>query len=132
MVCCIKTFIWIIVFCASASFHASAEQWVSMGSGKILVGAKAGHERPKDAVYRTEEMMQKALPTNSWFSSLTYMQWSGVLHAHPLSFKATASGFESGVARESCRADSRRLRPGLGPHLPADLLRALYIGTCRP
>ena len=33
--------------------------------------------------------MRQALPTNSWFSSLTYMQWSGVLHAHPLSFKAT-------------------------------------------
>ena len=80
---------------------AMAEPWVPMGSGKIFVGAKPGHETPKDAVYRTEAMMRQALPTNSWFSSLTYMQWSGVLHAHPLSFRATESGFEMGLPEKA-------------------------------
>ena len=45
--------------------------------------------------------MRQALPTNSWFSSLAYMQWSGVLHAHPLSFKATESGFEMGLPEKA-------------------------------
>ena len=40
------------------------------------MGAKLGHETLKDAEYRSETMMRQALPTNSWFSSLTYMQWS--------------------------------------------------------
>ena len=79
----------------------AAEQWVPMGAGKILVGAKQGHETPKDADYRTAEMKRRALPTNSWFSSLTYMQWSGVLHAHPLSFKATEAGLEVGIPEKA-------------------------------
>ena len=79
----------------------AAEQWVPMGAGKIYVGAKPGHETPKDAEYRSETMMRQALPTNSWFSSLTYMQWSGVLHAHPLSFKATEQGFEMGLPEKA-------------------------------
>lgn len=86
---------------AVAGFSVAAEPWVPMGSGKIYVGAKAGHETPKDAVFRTEAMLRRALPTNSWFSSLTYMQWSGVLHAHPLSFRATESGFEMGLPEKA-------------------------------
>ena len=69
-----------VIFSAFPPWQSSGCQW---GPGKIFVGAKPGHETPKDAVYRTEAMMRQALPTNSWFSSLTYMQWSGVLHAHP-------------------------------------------------
>lgn len=91
----------ILVWLLGIGVVASAEQWVPMGAGKILVGAKLGHETPKDGPYRTEEMMRQALPTNSWFSSLAYMQWSGVLHAHPLSFKATATGLEMGLPEKA-------------------------------
>ena len=89
--------LFVYFFCGAVA----AEQWVTMGAGKIYVGAKPGHETPKDAEYRSEIMMQQALPTNSWFSSLTYMQWSGVLHAHPLSFKATEQGFEVGLPEKA-------------------------------
>lgn len=97
MIRCTAALVCIIGFSASAL----AEQWVPMGAGKIYVGAKSSHETPKDAEYRSEEMMRQALPTNSWFSSLTYMQWSGVLHAHPLSFRATESGFEMGLPEKA-------------------------------
>ena len=90
-----------LVLSTALSALAFGEPWVPMGSGKIFVGAKPGHEAPKDAEYRSEEMMRQALPTNSWFSSLAYMQWSGVLHAHPLSFKATESGFEMGLPEKA-------------------------------
>ena len=96
----LKTMLLLVSFCVVAS-EAIAEQWVPMGAGKILVGAKPGHEVPKDADYRTEMMKRRALPTNSWFSSLTYMQWSGVLHAHPLSFRATEAGFEMGLPEKA-------------------------------
>lgn len=53
--------------------------------------------RPKPAPYRTGEMLKRAVATNTWYSSLMYGQWSGVLHAHPLTFKATAQGMEMGL-----------------------------------
>ena len=94
---------WLAALICVISFSAStvAEQWIPIGAGKILVGAKPSHESPKDAEYRSGAMRQQALPTNSWFSSLTYMQWSGVLHAHPLSFKATEQGFEMGLPEKA-------------------------------
>ena len=97
MIRCLAALICVISFSASTL----AEQWIPMGAGKILVGAKPSHESPKDAEYRSGAMRQQALPTNSWFSSLTYMQWSGVLHAHPLSFKATERGFEMGLPEKA-------------------------------
>ena len=97
MIRCLAALICVISFSASTL----AEQWIPVGAGKILVGAKPSHESPKDAEYRSGAMRQQALPTNSWFSSLTYMQWSGVLHAHPLSFKATEQGFEMGLPEKA-------------------------------
>ena len=90
-----------LFFSISVGATAAAEQWLPMGAGKIMVGARPVHETPKDAQYRTDKMRRQALPTNSWFSSLAYMQWSGVLHAHPLSFKATESGFEMGLPEKA-------------------------------
>lgn len=96
----VQNILLVLSICVSVS-QAVAEQWVPMGAGKILVGAKPGHEVPKDADYRTDAMKRRALPTNSWFSSLTYTQWSGVLHAHPLSFRATEVGFEMGLPEKA-------------------------------
>ena len=101
-----------LVCVISFSAPTLAEQWIPMGAGKILVGAKPSHESPKDAEYRSGAMRQQALPTNSWFSSLTYMQWSGVLHAHPLSFKATEQGFEMGLPEKAVEA--HRSNQGVG------------------
>ena len=58
MIRCLAAFIWMISFSASTL----AEQWIPMGAGKILVGAKPSHERPKDAEYRSGAMMQKRSP----------------------------------------------------------------------
>jgi endoglucanase Acf2 len=69
-----------------------------VGQGQIWLAPKVDAPvRPKQAPYRTQDMAQKALPTNTWYSSLMYMQWSDVLHAHPLTFKATEDGLEMGV-----------------------------------
>ena len=47
------------------------------------------------------------------------MQWSGVLHAHPLSFKATEQGFEMGLRRKPL-SPSRRLKRGRGHRRPTN------------
>jgi endoglucanase Acf2 len=39
-------------------------------------------------------MLTRAVPTNQWYSSVVYERWSDVLHAHPLSLRASESGFE--------------------------------------
>ena len=83
----------IFLFCLPAIVHSKT---ISVGEGVLRVGPKPSDNKPALAEYRTAEMKQLAVPTNSWFSSLMYEQWSGVLHAHPLSFKATQSGFEMG------------------------------------
>lgn len=72
-----------------------------VGSGQIWLAPKDDAPvRPKQALFRTEEMAKKALPTNTWYSSLMYMKWSDVLHAHPLTFKATENGLEMGVPKK--------------------------------
>lgn len=76
-----------------------------VGMGQIWLAPKAdAPARPKEAPYRTPEMAKRALPTNTWYSSLMYMKWSDVLHAHPLTFKATEDGLEMGVPHKELAA----------------------------
>lgn len=82
-----------VCFCFST---VACAQVVSIGEGVLRIGSKPSDNKPAAAEYRTVDMSKLAVPTNSWFSSLMYERWSGVLHAHPLSFKATESGFEVG------------------------------------
>lgn len=69
-----------------------------VGAGAIWLAPKAGESvRPRAAPYRTGDMLKRAVATNTWYSSLMYGQWSDVLHAHPLTFKATEQGMEMGL-----------------------------------
>ncbi len=69
-----------------------------VGAGAIWLAPKSGESvRPRPAPYRSGEMLKRAVATNTWYSSLMYGQWSDVLHAHPLTFKATEKGMEMGL-----------------------------------
>jgi endoglucanase Acf2 len=69
-----------------------------VGAGAIWLAPRVGESvRPRSAPYRTGEMLKRAVATNTWYSSLMYGQWSDVLHAHPLTFKATEQGMEMGL-----------------------------------
>ena len=73
-------------------------QTANVGAGKIWLAPRADAPvLPKLGTYRTEAMAKRALTTNTWYSSLVYHQWSDVLHAHPLTFKATEKGLEMGL-----------------------------------
>jgi endoglucanase Acf2 len=72
-------------------------QTAPVGAGAIWLAPKPSESvRPKPAPFRAGDMLKQAVPTNTWYSSLMYGQWSDVLHAHPLSFKATPQGMEMG------------------------------------
>lgn len=83
--------------CSALLMPLVQAQTAPVGAGAIWLAPKPGEsERPKPAPFRAGDMLKQAVPTNTWYSSLMYGQWSDVLHAHPLSFKATPQGMEMG------------------------------------
>ena len=70
------------------------------GLATYLSPQKSGDTKPPDALYRTEEMLNRAATTSQWYSSLIFTRWSDVLHAHPLTYKATEAGLELGLAKK--------------------------------
>ena len=100
-----KAMLWMGMGSLLLSANAQTPSVAKVGMGQIWLAPKANAPvLPKEAPYRTEEMAKRALPTNTWYSSLTYMKWSDVLHAHPLTFKATEAGLEMGVPSKEIAA----------------------------
>ena len=87
----------VLLACSALLMPLVQAQTAPVGAGAIWLAPKPGEsERPKPAPFRAGDMLKQAVPTNTWYSSLMYGQWSDVLHAHPLSFKATPQGMEMG------------------------------------
>lgn len=73
-------------------------QTAAVGEGTVWLSPKPSESvRPKSAQFRAGDMLKRAVTTNTWYSSLVYETWSDVLHAHPLTFKATPQGMEMGM-----------------------------------
>lgn len=86
------------ILSSQPALSQSGPQFAPVGAGGIWLGTKPDAPvKPAPAPYRTANMAERAVATNSWYSSLMYGQWSGVLHAHPLTFKATELGMEIGL-----------------------------------
>ena len=84
--------------CAGLTGLALAQpaQDLRVGEGVLFAEPPSGFGsiRPKPAIYRSGAMLARAVPTNQWYSSVMYERWSDVLHAHPLSFRASQAGLE--------------------------------------
>jgi endoglucanase Acf2 len=78
---------------------ASAQGAELLGATRLAATPPAGQTslRPRAAPYRSGPMLERAVPTNRWYSSIVYERWSDVLHAHPLTFRAAAAGLEIGL-----------------------------------
>ncbi|NBP46036.1 MAG: hypothetical protein EBU72_12640 [Betaproteobacteria bacterium] len=73
-------------------------QTATVGDGLVWLAPKPNESvKPKPAQYRSGDMLKRAVTTNTWYSSVVYETWSDVLHAHPLTFKATPNGMEMGM-----------------------------------
>lgn len=80
----------------------------SIGEGGMRTAVSSGDRSTPQAIYRTPEMTQRAAPTNQWYSSVMFTRWSNVLHANPLTFKATENGLEVGLPEKTVVPTERR------------------------
>ena len=92
----------------------------SVGAGAYRLEPASGDRSVPEAPYRTTAMLELAAPTNQWYSSVMYTRWSEVLHAHPLTVKATESGLEVGLPSKTIVPTVRRDVEVHYPHV-ADL-----------
>ena len=68
---------------------------VSLGLGSYYTVLKSSSDpAPPATLYLSDEALGKAVPTNQWYSSVVFEPWSRVIHAHPMTYRATQQGFE--------------------------------------
>ena len=102
--------------CLGHGVVAAADDGVRVGLGtyytKPKSGVLGGDATPPVPAYLTGEAAERAAPTSQWYSSAMYERWSSGLHTHPMTYKATAAGFEIGLPSKSVVTDggSRELR----------------------
>ncbi|HVK56312.1 MAG TPA: glycosyl hydrolase [Burkholderiales bacterium] len=95
---------------------ANAADDISIGLGSYSTVLKAGTEtRPPETIYTTGNL-PSPIPTNKWYSSLLFTQWSEPLFAHPLSYKAAADGFQINVPEKVTIGSSREDIEVIYPH----------------
>ena len=92
-----------------------------IGKGAYRLEPSRGDRNPPVAKYRTGKLLNQAVPTNQWYSSVVFTQWTEVLHANPLTFKATQDGFEMGLPTMQVVPSQRKDNEIFYPH-GADLL----------
>ena len=92
-----------------------------IGKGAYRIEPSRGDRNPPQAKFRTGQALKQAAPTNQWYSSVVFTQWTEVLHANPLTFKATQDGFEMGLPTMQVVPSQRQDNEIFYPH-GADLL----------
>ncbi|MDI9335744.1 MAG: glycosyl hydrolase [Gammaproteobacteria bacterium] len=79
-----------------------------VGAGGWRLQASSGDRPAPNALYRSQQLLNTAAPTNQWYSSVMFTRWSEVIHSHPLSLKATESGMEIGLPRKTIIPTERK------------------------
>ena len=93
---------------AALSCAVMAADVKPVGAGGLRLSVSSGDRSAPEAAFRTAEMKQQAAPTNQWYSSVMFTRWSNVLHAIPLTFKATEQGLEVGLPEKTIVPTERR------------------------
>ncbi|HUT10531.1 MAG TPA: glycosyl hydrolase [Thermoguttaceae bacterium] len=81
----------IAALCLAATVGAAVGQTVEVGSGSYAVSLPPGAKRPQATIYRTENAAGP-MPTNDWWSSVAWMEFSERQYPHPLAVQAVRSG----------------------------------------
>ena len=104
----------------------AADNLSSLGLGayatKPSSGALGGGAVPPLAEYRVAEAARRAAPTNQWYSSVIFNRWPEPIHAHPMTYRPTAAGFELGMPDRRINAADTGLREVRYPHVAALLI----------
>jgi len=102
-----------------------ASELRSVGQGGWRQSVSAGDNPVPEAAFRTAAMKERAAPTNQWYSSVMFTRWSEVLHAVPLSAKASPRGLEVGFPQKSIVPTERKDVEVVYGHTPDVTLRPL-------
>jgi endoglucanase Acf2 len=96
------------VLSLSMSLASQASDVVQRGSGAWRTQVSSADNPVPSAPYRTAAMLERAAPTNQWYSSVMFTRWSEVLHAVPLTAKASAQGLEVGFPQKAVVPTERK------------------------
>ncbi|MFO1394221.1 MAG: glycosyl hydrolase [Steroidobacteraceae bacterium] len=109
----------VLLFAAAGAASAADDRTESLGLGRYYL-APRGSESPPAATYVTGDAANRPAPTNQWYSSVIFQQWSQPIHAHPMTYRATEAGFEVGlpIAKLSVENGGRK-REVSYPHVAA-------------
>lgn len=72
----------------------AAAQPVKLGAGTYYLSPKAGDKPLPRAPFRTEAMLQRAAPTNQWYSTLIFSDKPEAIFVQPITVKTTPAGLE--------------------------------------
>lgn len=81
----------LLVLCALPALAPNKQEPVQVGLGTYTTVLPAGAKRPQDSIYRTSAM-KGPMPTNDWWSSLSWMPLSDTMFPHPLAVRAVEGG----------------------------------------
>ena len=70
---------------------SSAAEVIKAGSGSYLDSLPPGAKGPQAQIYKTDDV-KVPMPTNDWWSSLAWVQYSDAMYPHPLAVKCVESG----------------------------------------
>lgn len=114
-----------VALALSMGMASQAADVVQRGSGAWRMQVSSADNPVPAAPFRTTAMLERAAPTNQWYSSVMFTRWSEVLHAVPLTAKASAKGLEVGFPRKTVVPTERKDVEILYPHKAEITLRPL-------
>ncbi len=114
-----------LVLSLSMGMASHAADVVQRGSGAWRTQVSSADNPVPAAPFRTTAMLERAAPTNQWYSSVMFTRWSEVLHAVPLTAKASAKGLEVGFPQKTVVPTERKDVEILYPHKAEITLRPL-------
>jgi endoglucanase Acf2 len=77
-----------------ACIGAASAQPVQLGAATYFLSPKSGDKAVPAAPFRTEAMLQRAAPTNQWYSTLIFDPKPEALFVQPITVKTTSAGLE--------------------------------------
>ena len=114
-----------VALALSMCMASQAADVVQRGSGAWRTQVSSADNPVPAAPFRTTAMLERAAPTNQWYSSVMFTRWSEVLHAVPLTAKASAKGLEVGFPQKTVVPTERKDVEILYPHKAEITLRPL-------
>ena len=90
-----------VVLSLSMGLASHAADVVQRGSGAWRTQVSSADNPVPAAPFRTAAMLERAAPTNQWYSSVMFTRWSEVLHAVPSTAKARPKGLDFGSPQKT-------------------------------